>query len=346
DIILAETDPKAKAAYIGPAGERLALIAAIMNDKHRAAARSGVGAVMGSKNLKAVVVRGTRKTPLAETEAMKELCRAVRAEVNQDIKKGSSLREYGTAYVPVVTNELGILPTRNFQSGVFEGVEGITGYVLKEKYLVRAKACFGCPIACGRQTRVQHPVYGGEGEGPEYETIAALGSACGVSNLAALTKANYLCNELGLDTISMGATISCAMELYEKGHLPEKDAGMPLRFGDADAVIELVRLTARREGLGDLLAQGSYRLADKYGHPELAITAKKQELPGYDPRGAKGMGLLYATSNSGASHMAGDTAYTEVFGVPEKTDPLSIQGKPQLTRSFEDAFAVIDAAGL
>ena len=347
DIVLAETDPKAKVACIGPAGERLALIAAIMNDKHRAAARSGVGAVMGSKNLKAVAVRrGAQELTLAETDEMKNLCRAVRAEVNRDVKKGSSLREYGTAYVPAVTNELGILPTRNFQTGTFEGVEGITGQVLKEKYLVRAKPCFGCPIACGRLTRVEDPSYGGEGEGPEYETIAALGSACGVGNLAAVTKANYLCNELGLDTISMGATISCAMELYEKGYLPEEDIGMPLRFGDADAMIEMVKLTGTREGFGDLLAEGSYRLAEKYGHPEFSITAKKQEFPGYDPRGSKGMGLLYATSNIGASHMAGDLAYSEVFGVPEKIDPVTTDDKPRLIKLFEDAFAVIDAAGL
>ncbi len=346
DIVLAETDPKARVACIGPAGERLARIAAIMNDKHRAAARSGVGAVMGSKNLKAVVVRGTQKVALADPGEMRALCQMVRAEVKQDVKKGSSLREYGTAYVPAVTNELGILPTRNFQTGAFEGVEGITGHVLKEKYLIRAKSCFGCPIACGRLTRVDDPVYGGEGEGPEYETIAALGSACGVGNLAAITKANYLCNELGLDTISIGATISCAMELYEKGYLPEKDAGMPLRFGDADAMIEMVRLAGRREGFGDLLAEGSYRLAEKYGHPEFAITAKKLEFPGYDPRGSKGMGLLYATSNIGASHMAGDLAYSEVFGVPEKTDPLTTRDKPRLIKLFEDAFAVIDATGL
>lgn len=346
DVILAETDPKAKVACIGPAGERLARIAAIMNDKHRAAARSGVGAVMGAKNLKAVAVRGTKKVALAETERMRELCRKVRAEVAADVKKGSSLNLYGTAYVPPVTNELGILPTRNFQTGVFDGVEGITGHVLREKYLIRPKPCFGCPIACGRLTRVDDPVYGGEGEGPEYETIAALGSACGVDNLAAITRANYLCNELGLDTISMGATIACAMELYERGYLPEEDIGMPLRFGDADALIEMVKLTGLREGFGDLLAEGSYRLAEKYGHPEYSITAKKLEFPGYDPRGSQGMGLLYATSNIGASHMAGDLAYMEVFGVPKKLDPLTIEKKPWYIKHFEDIFAIVDAAGL
>jgi aldehyde:ferredoxin oxidoreductase len=346
DILLKETDGRARVASIGPAGERLVKVAAIMNDKHRAAARSGVGAVMGSKNLKAVVVRGSKKAPLAEPEAMKELCRLVRSEVNADVKKGSALREYGTAYVPPVTNEIGILPTRNFQTGVFEGVENINGPTLKKKYLIRAKPCFGCPIACGRETRVDDPAYGGEGEGPEYETIAALGSACGVDNLAAVAKANYLCNELGLDTISTGVTISCAMEMVEKGIIPESDVGRPLSFGDADAMIALVRETAYRQGFGDTVAEGSYWLASKYGHPEFSITAKKLEFPGYDPRGAKGMGLLYATSNIGASHMAGDLAYSEVFGVPEKIDPLTIKDKPWLIYRFQDAFAVIDAAGL
>jgi aldehyde:ferredoxin oxidoreductase len=346
DILLAETDPKTKVASIGPAGERLVRVAAIISDKHRAAARSGVGAVMGSKNLKAVVVRGTKKTALAEPEKMRTLCRQVRAEVVEAVKKGTALNLYGTAYVPEVTNELGILPTRNFQTGSFDGVENITGHALREKYLIRPKPCFGCPLACGRLTRVEDPGYDGEGEGPEYETIAALGSACGIDNLAAITKANYLCNELGLDTISIGMTIACAMELYEKGHLPEEDAGMPLRFGDADAVIAMVKLAGKREGFGALLAEGSYRLAEKYGHPEYSITAKKQEFPGYDPRGSKGMGLLYATSNIGASHMSGDLAYMEVFGVPEKLDPLTIEHKPEYIKHFEDIFTIIDAAGL
>jgi len=346
DALLEETASKAKVACIGPAGERLVKIAAIMNDKHRTAARSGVGAVMGSKNLKAVVVRGTRKVPVADPTLLQELNHLVRSEVGCDVKKGSALREYGTAYIPLVTNEIGILPTRNFQTGVFEGVDNISGHVLKEKYLIRAKPCFGCPIACGRATRVEDAQYGGEGEGPEYETIVTLGSACGVDNLAAITKANYLCNELGLDTISAGMTIACAMEMYEKGILSEGDVGRSLHFGDADAVIALVQQMAYRQGFGDALAEGSYRLANKYGHPEFSITTKKLEFPGYDPRGAKGMGLLYATSNIGASHMVGHLGYPEIFGFPAKTDPLTTKDKPGLVKLFEDVFAVVDAAGL
>ena len=346
DLIRAETDTRARVACIGPAGERLARIAAIMNDKHRAAARSGVGAVMGSKNLKAVVVRGTRAPALAHPEEMEALCREVMEEVKKAVEAGSALRVYGTAYVPPVTNEVGILPTRNFQTGVFAHAEDISGQVLREKYLIRPKACYGCPIACGRLTKIDEPPYVGEGEGPEYETIASLGSACGIGNLAAITYANYLCNQLGLDTISTGVTIACAMELFERGILPESDVGMPLRFGDADGMIEMVRRAGLREGLGDLIAEGSYRLASHYGHPEYAIVAKKQEFPGYDPRGAKGMGLLYATSNIGASHMAGDTAYMEVFGVPKRLDPLAIDDKPAYVKYFEDIFAIVDAAGL
>ena len=346
DLLLGETDPKAHVACIGPAGERLVKIASIMNDKHRAAGRSGVGAVMGSKNLKAVVVRGDKEPNLAEPEKMKKLGMQIQRQVGGDAKKGSALRVYGTAYVPQVTNALGIFPSYNFRTGVFPGVDNIDGPTLTENYLVRPKPCYKCPLACGRDTEVNEPPYEGRGEGPEYETIMAVGSSCGVDNMAAVTKANYVCNELGLDTISAGMTISCAMEMFDDGILTEADTGTPLRFGDADTMIEMIRKTAYREGFGDQLAEGSYALAASYGHPEYSITAKKLEFPGYDPRGAKGMGLLYATSNIGASHMAGDVAYSEVFGVPEKTDGLATEGKPALVKRFEDIFTVIDSTGL
>ena len=346
DLLLTETDPEAKVACIGPAGENRVLMAAIMNDKHRAAARSGVGAVMGSKNLKAVVAMGKKNPAFFDDAGMRALSVELSKEVGVDIKKGSNLRIYGTAYVPQVTNTLGILPTRNFQSGVFEGVDKIDGVALKEKYLITHKPCYRCPISCGRLTAVDDEKYAGKGEGPEYETIASLGSSCGVDNLAALTKANYLCNELGLDTISAGLTISAAMEMFEKGIITETQTGMPLRFGDGDAVIEMVRKIAYREGFGNELADGSFRLAEKYDHPEMSVTARKQELPGYDPRGSQGMGLLYATSNKGASHMEGDVAYEEVFGVPVKADPLSTDGKAELVKRFQDAFVLIDSGGV
>jgi len=350
DAIKAETSDDTSVACIGPAGENGVLLAAILNDKHRAAARSGVGTVMGAKNLKAVAARGKLSPALYDEDQMRAVVRAANQQLAADIKKGAVMRIYGTSYVPDVTNEAGVLPTRNFQVGQFEGTHKINGPTLKEHFLIRHSGCYACPLACARLTEVKAEVWGekyaGKGEGPEYETIGSLGSACGIDNMAAIAKANYLCNELGMDTISLGVTIACAMEMYEKGILTEQEIGRPLRFGDADAMLEMVRLTAHRQGFGDQIAQGSWRLASHYGHPELSITAKKLEFPSYDPRGLKGMGLLYATSNIGASHMAGDTAYTELFGVGKKLDGLTYDGKAQLTAYFQDLFGLIDAAGL
>ena len=342
-----ETHAEARTTCIGPAGERLVRFAAIMNDKDRAAGRSGVGAVMGSKKLKAVVVRGTGEVPLYDRKAFRELVEKLNKKFRDSLKGGQHpLRLHGTAVTVMATQNYGVLPTRNFQQGTFEGWEGIHGETLTRKFLVRPKACFSCPISCGRVTKVDDPAFKGEGEGPEYETVYALGSDCGVDNLAAVTKANYLCNELGLDTITMGATIACAMELAERGYLPEAEVGRRLRFGDARALVELTRMTGLREGFGDLLAEGSLRLASRYGHPELAMVAKGQEFAGYDPRGEQGMGLAYATSPVGASHMRGDPAYIELLGVPMLIDPLSWQDKGRLVKDWQDVFAIIDSAGL
>ena len=350
DTVRGETAEDVSVACIGPAGENSALIAAIINDKHRAAARSGVGAVMGSKNLKAVAVRGDLRPELYDEKAMRGVIREANRQLAADIRAGSTMRIYGTSYVPDVTNEAGVFPTFNFQYGQFEGTPRINGPTLKEHFLVRHGGCYGCPLACARITEVRGEIWGekyaGAGEGPEYETIGSLGSACGVDNMAAIAKANYLCNELGLDTISTGLTIACAMEMYTKDIVGEEQIGQPLPFGDADGMIAMIRAAARREGFGDEIAQGSWRLASSYGHPEMSITAKKLEFPSYDARGLKGMGLLYATSNIGASHMAGDTAYTELFGVGKKIDGLTYEGKAELTKHFQDIFAIIDAAGL
>jgi aldehyde:ferredoxin oxidoreductase len=347
ELLRRETDPKAKTAVIGPAGERKVLFAAIMNDRDRAAGRAGVGAVMGSKKLKAVVVKGDGEVSLADPAAFKAANTRYRDAFKAKTKDNPpALRTHGTAITSVGTQAHGVFPTRNFQRGTFEGWEAIGGEELTRKYLVRAKPCFSCPIACGRVTRVPDGPFQGEGEGPEYETVYSLGSNCGVSDLAALTKANYLCNELGLDTISMGCAIACAMELFEKGAVTEADSGMPLRWGDGHALVALTRMTAMREGFGDLLAEGSLRLAARFGRPELAMTAKGLDFAGYDPRGVQGLGLNYATSPIGGSHMRGDTAYFELLGVPIAVDPLTWEDKPPVVVKWQDLFAVIDAAGL
>jgi aldehyde:ferredoxin oxidoreductase len=347
EALLRETHKKARVACIGPAGEKGVLFASINNDKDRVAGRSGVGAVMGSKNLKAVVVHGEDKVPLWDEKAFKEVCRRYRNNFQTATKENPpALRLHGTAVTVMATQNRGVLPTRNFQQGTFEGWQGIHGETLTEKYLVKAKACFSCPIACGRVTRIKDGPYQAEGEGPEYETVYALGSNCGVENLAAVTKANYLCNELGLDTITMGATIGCAMELSERGYLSEHVVGRPLRFGDEQALVDLTRMTGMREGFGDVLAEGSLRMARQCVHPEFAMVSKGQEFAGYDPRGEQGMGLAYATSSIGASHMRGDPAYVELLGIPMLIDPVEWEGKAQLVKDWQEVFAIIDAAGL
>lgn len=347
DMLLQETDPKARVACIGPAGENLVLFASVMNDKDRAAGRSGVGAVLGSKNFKGLVVRGEDPVPLADPERFKAFNSKVVSTFKETYKENPPpLRVNGTAGVVAATQSYGVLPTKNWQQGTFDGWKGIYAETLKEKFLVKNKACFSCPLGCGRVTEVKEPGFEGRGEGPEYETIYAMGSNCMIDDLAPVIKANYLCNELGMDTITMGATVACAMELFDRGYLSQDEIGRPLPWGDGKGLVELTRRTAFREGFGDRLAQGSYRLAAECHHPELAMVSKKQEFPGYEPRGAQGMGLAYATSPIGGSHMRGDPAYFELLNVPCLVDPIEWKGKARLVKIWQDMFTLIDSAGL
>lgn len=346
DAILAEFHGDAKVACIGPAGENLVNFACVINDKHRAAGRSGVGAVMGSKNLKAVAVRGTGGVKVANPQAYREAALESYGLLKTNPVSGEGLPALGTPVLVNVINQFGALPTRNFQKDTFEGAEAISGETLAATYLKRNKGCMGCIIGCGRVTGLKGSRFGGDGEGPEYESIWALGATCGVDDLAAITKANYICNEYGMDTITVGATVACAMELAEKGLVSEEEIGMPLKFGDADAMVKLVEMAAKCEGFGAKLALGSYRLADSYGAPELSMTVKKQEFPAYDGRGMQGMALHYATSNRGACHVRGYLVSPEILGLPEKLDPQATDGKPTWAKIFQDFTAVVDSAGV
>ncbi|MHC4640669.1 MAG: aldehyde ferredoxin oxidoreductase family protein [Planctomycetota bacterium] len=344
DLLVEEAgEPKARVLAIGPAGEKLSMLASIMNDKYRAAGRSGVGAVVGSKNLKAIVVRGTGKLEPAKPEVAKEALKKVRKKIQENDVTAKGLPTYGTSVLVNVINELGMYPTNNFQKSHFETADKVSGEALAEKFLVKNVACYGCPIACGRHSKVD----GVEAEGPEYETLWAYSADCGVDDLAAVIKANNWCNEYGLDTISAGATIACAMELYEKGIIkPDEIDGPPLKFGSSEAIVEWSRKMGAAEGFGAKLALGSYRLADEYGVPELSMSVKKLELPAYDPRGVQGHGLQYATSNRGGCHVRGYMISPEILGLPEKLDRFSLEGKPVWVKTFQDLTAVIDSLGL
>ena len=336
-------DPKARVLTIGPAGEKLSRMAAIMNDRYRAAGRSGVGAVMGSKNLKAIVVRGSGKVDTPDPDKTKELMRELLGKLKAHDVTGTGLPTYGTAVLVNIINESGIYPTNNFQRAYYPQADQASGEELAEKYLTGKDVCYRCPIACGRYCKADDV----EGGGPEYETIWAFSADCGIHDLPSVIKANRWCNEYGIDTISTGSTIACAMELCQKGLIrPEEVDGPQLKFGNNEAIIEWARKIGAGEGLGAKMAQGSYRLAEMYGAPELSMSVKKLELPAYDPRGAQGHGLNYATSNRGGCHVRGYLISPEILGVPQKLDPLSIEGKAVWAKGFQDLTAVIDSLGI
>ena len=346
DLLRATLGRDFKFVSIGPAGEKLVRFAAIINDKNRAAGRSGVGAVMGSKKLKAVAVHGTGGLTVADPAGFRAVCLDAFEKLKNGPVTGTGLPRFGTAVLVNVINEHGAFPTRNFQEGQFAGAEKISGETIAEKILIRNRACVACPMGCGRVTAIKDERFPSHGEGPEYETIWSLGAAVGVSDLAAATKANYVCNELGLDTISAGATIACAMELFERGVISEQDVGGPLRFGDGDALVRTMTQIGNRAGFGDVLAEGSARVAAKFGRPELFMGVKKLEFPAYDPRGIYGMGLQYATSNRGACHVRGYMVSAEILGVPQKMDPHTVEGKAAMNIAFQDLTAALDSAGL
>lgn len=343
--ILAKSDPDTKIACIGPAGENQALMAAIMNDEHRAAGRSGVGAVMGSKKLKAIAVRGTNGVKIGDKDKFLKAVRDSRKLLFDNGVTSAGLPTYGTNVLVNILNSVGSHPTRNFRESYFETADKIGGESLTAERLHRNKACASCVIGCGRVAWSEGK-FAGEGEGPEYETAWSFGSDCGIDDLDLVNKANFMCNELGLDTITMGATIAAAMELYEMGVLTQEITGCELKFGNSDAVVALVEATAYRKGFGNELAEGSYRLADKYGHVEVSMTCKKQEMPAYDPRGIQGIGLNYATSNRGGCHVRGYTISPEVLGLPEKLDQQSIKEKPIWVKAFQDLTSAVDSAGM
>jgi aldehyde:ferredoxin oxidoreductase len=346
DLIRAETDEGAKVACIGPAGEKQVLFACIMNEMYRAAGRSGVGAVMGSKNLKAVAVVGNHPVVVADTKAFETAVMIARAKIQANPVGGAGLKAYGTDVLVNILNQVGSLPTRNFHDGYFPTADKFGGESLSKNVLVRSKGCFSCIISCGRVSKVTNPKYAGEGEGPEYESAWGFEADCGIDDLDAITKANFICNELGLDTITMGATIACAMDLFADKIITEKNTdGVTLRWGDAETMVKLVGMTGRREGFGDQLAEGSYRLAKKYGHTEYSMTVKKQEMPAYDPRGVQGIGLNFATANCGAAHVRGYTIAPEVLGNPFKVDQHITKGKPALVKTFQDLTAALDSTG-
>jgi aldehyde:ferredoxin oxidoreductase len=356
-------DPLLRIAAVGRAAEKGCLFSAIVNDLHRAAGRSGVGTVMASKNLKAVAIRGSLGVGgISDPAAFFKAAEDGKKVLAENAVTGEGLPALGTQVLMNVINEIGALPTRNHREVQFEGASNISGEAMLvpregdgKPNLTTNAACFGCTIACQRVSTVDKthftvkdkPEYWGNSGGLEFENAWSFGSDCGVDDLDAITFANYICNEDAMDPITLGSTIAAAMELFEAGAITVEDTGgVELKFGSAEALIWAVEVTAKGEGFGLELGQGSKRLCEKYGRPELSMTVKGQEFPAYDPRGIQGIGLAYATSNRGACHLRGYTVASEVLGIPVKTDPLETEGKPELVKAFQDATAIVDSAGI
>jgi len=298
-------DPKARVACIGEAGENLVKMAAVMNDHGRAAARTGMGAVMGSKNLKAIGVRGTSKVNIAHPDEFKAVVQKIIKDTGEDLA-AESLRLAGTGGYLNLGMMYGDLPVRYYQQGDWEEAKNLSGVMVVTRYQNRNTGCYSCPIACGRETRA--PGYHVDKiDGPEYETLGAFGSLNLISNLEDVIYAGHLCNLFGMDTISVGATIALACELNERGLLRKSDTGdLDIRYGDSSGLLRLIEMTAHRQGFGDILAEGSAALAERCGAPELAVTVNRLDVPMHDPRAFHSMAVTYALSPRGACHMQGD----------------------------------------
>ncbi len=310
-------DSRVRVALIGPAGERLVRFACIVNELKHFCGRTGMGAVMGSKNLKAIAVRGTNPPAFADRDAVMEIAR-LGGRRSVDHPGASVLREYGTAAAVLFNEKMGGLPTRNWTSGTFEGADRISGAAMKETVLQKNESCWACAVRCKRVVAAKEPyqvdpAYGG----PEYETVAALGSYLGVDDLVAICKAAELCNKYGIDTISTGGTIAFAMECFANNIITIRDTGgVQLEFGSAGALLKMVEMIAKREGIGDLLAEGSAEAAGVLGRgaDKFSICSKRQEFPAHMPRVKASLALAYACSPFGADH---ESSKHDVFMMSE-----------------------------
>jgi aldehyde:ferredoxin oxidoreductase len=333
-------------ACIGPAGEKCVRYASIISE-YRALGRGGVGAVMGSKNLKAIAVRGSQSIAIADPHKFMKTCREAFNELANHPDTGGGRQKYGTNVILSVMDEAGIHPVRNFQKVKFEGVSSLNEETISRLY-TRNKACFGCPIYCSKIAEVDKGKYKGcFTEGPEYENVWAFGANCENPDPAAIVQAEYLCDYYGMDGISTGVMIAFLMEGVEKGFIKESDIGFSLRFGDADAIIRAIHMIGKREGPGNLWGEGVSKVSALYpGSTDLAMHVKGLELPAYDPRGSTGMALAYATSDRGGCHLRSWPIGEELLATEQRMDLFSTEFKPELVKTQQDLFCLINCIGM
>jgi len=353
EAVRKETDEKAEVACIGPAGEKCVKIASILHDgKHaRMAARAGVGAVMGSKNIKAIAVKGSKSVKIADSEKLQSLVKETAPII---VNNTGRMAKYGTSNIVESAEVSGDLPMKNWYQGRWEeGANKISGETMAETILVSRYFCGRCVIGCGRVVKITTGKYAGvDGSGPEYETVASLGSLCLVDNLEAVAMGNEVCNRYGIDTISTGATIAFAMEAYEKGLISKKDTDrIEVKWGNEEALLALTRMIGEKKGIGRLLGQGVRAAAKKIGRnsEEFAIHIKGLEFPMHDPRTYASLAVAYATSNRGACHLEGLTHALErsvpfpEFGYETLMDPYASEGKGEMAAKMQNLMCMFDS---
>jgi len=336
-------DKKAGIMTIGPAGEKLVSLSCINVDT-RAFGRGGGGAVMGSKKLKGIAVLGSGKIPVADEEKINEIRKKAIKELRET---RANHTKYGTPQYIEVINELGCMPTRNFQTTYFEGGKKVDAHIMREKFWVKNYACYMCPVACGKINEVKEGPFAGARARTEYETIGLLGPNCGVDDFGAVIKANQLCDELGIDTMSAGNAVALSMELYERGFITSKDTeGIEARFGNPEALIGIIRLIGERRGIGDLLAKGMREiLGEKPEWKPYILEVKGLPFAAYDPRGFYGNALTYGTSSRGACHNVGGwTIRAELLS--GEYDRFALKGKGALVKATQDNRAYVDSLGI
>ena len=327
----------------GPAAENRVRLSGIQIGD-RSFGRGGAGAVMASKNLKAIAVKGTGEIAVSEPNKFKEV---VKYAISYVRESKANHTKYGTAQYTAVMNELGCYPTRNFQTGVFDGIDTIAAEYMKKNFFIKNLACFRCPVACSQLCEVKEGIFKGARSDPEYETIGALGAICGVSDFAAIIKANEICDELGIDTISVGVIIGFAMELFERGYITKKDTGgLELKFGNGVAMVNMIEKIAKREDIGDLLAEGMLGIAEKMPKMQkYMMQVKGLPLAAYDSRGFYGNALTFGTSSRGACHNVGGWSIRDEL-LSGEYDRFAVEGKGKLIKSLQDTRGYIDSLGI
>ena len=331
---------------IGPAGEQLVPLANIINDGFLSVGGAGIGAVMGSKNLKAIAVKGSHSLSVADSDRFVRVVTTVINKLNSAPLTSHSMSAWGSAFFIDLCYQKGMLPQRNFQGGAFTESKDIGTEALSNTFALRSSGCFACPIACLKKTDVNYPLFKGKGMAPTYWAIGALGLNCGISDLTTIGMANMICADMGLDPIAAGGTVATAMELVEKGIASKDTLKLELRFGHGEDLLQALTLMATKKGHAKRIGKGGQALAEEYGQPKRFMGVKGLPMAPFDPRSIQGMGLHFATCNFGPHHLYAYTFIEEALGVHEELDPWSTEGKPELVKRYQDMAAVMDSLGL